>query len=302
MAMGTAICGTMNSHRFKIGNFECILVLDGTREYADPAKSMFHDAPKAELDEELRSYGIDPATWDKLVSPYPALVVFTRDHVVLVDTGADALESSTGKLIENLAGESISPEDVDTVILTHCHPDHIGGAVDHNGEAAFPNARYVISRTEWDFWSANPDLSQLSIPKGKKALFRTYVFEKLLPIKSRIEFLDIPSSGAEIVPGITAIDAAGHTPGHFVVGVESAEEQLLYLSDTVIHPIHIKRPEWHLSVDFDARQTTSTRRRILGQACSSGALVQVFHFPFPGLGHIVSRNDTWHWRPNEAEG
>ena len=295
--MGTPLPRLMSSHRFKLGNFECVIVLDGYHIYADPAGSWFRNAPKDELDEELRSRGIDPETWDKQISPYPSLVVFTRKHVVLVDTGAGTLAESTGKLIENLAKESIAPEDIDTVILTHAHPDHIGGITDGNGNPTFTRARYVISRTEWDFWTGDPDLSNLEIPDSKKELLRSYAAEKLLPIQNRLDFVELRSHEAEIVPGVLAIDAAGHTPGHIVISVRSVGEELLYLSDTVVHPIHLKRPEWWLSVDMDQEQTTSTRRRILGRASADGALVHVFHFPAPGLGRVVAKDDAWGWKP-----
>ena len=134
-----------SSYRFRTGQFECIAVSDGFRIIPDPGPALFSNAPAVELSEEMLTYGIDPQAFDELTVQYSSLVVFTDDHVVLIDTGFGSIESTTGHLIENLAKEKISPEDIDTVILTHAHPDHIGGSTDQNGKPAYPNASPSLS-------------------------------------------------------------------------------------------------------------------------------------------------------------
>ncbi len=138
------------SYRFQVGDFQCIAVSDGYHTYAPPDFPpphvlLFNNAP----DEALKTT-INPndtiKPWSAWTSPYTCLVVKTGKHVVLVDTGAGNLAPTTGKLLENLRAEKIVPGDIDIVINTHGHPDHIGGNVDVNGKPAFPNARYVISR------------------------------------------------------------------------------------------------------------------------------------------------------------
>lgn len=140
------------SYRFKIGNFECIIVLDGTFAYPHPAQVFFANAPEERLEQVLREHNLNPETWGEYISPYPSLVIYTGDHVVLVDTGAGSFAPTTGKLIPNLKTEGISPKDIDTVILTHGHADHIGGNVNGEGKPTFPNARYVMWKEEWEFW------------------------------------------------------------------------------------------------------------------------------------------------------
>ncbi len=151
------------SYRFKLGMFECIVVNDGTFAYPHPAQIFFVNAPKDQLELTLRDHNLGPKHWEEYVSPYPSLVIQTDKHRVLVDTGADGMAPTTGKLVENLKAEGIEPDEVDTVILTHGHPDHIGGNIDSESKPAFKNARYVMWKDEWDFWTSEPDLAQMKI-------------------------------------------------------------------------------------------------------------------------------------------
>lgn len=137
------------THRFKVGNYDCIAVSDGTHVYAPPtfpppAVSLFTNAPQGELEKTLHEHNMQPEGWTEWVSPYLCLFVDTGQHRVLVDTGADGLDPLTGKLLQNLQAEGISPAEIDTVILTHGHPDHIRGNTDDDGKVVFPNARFVM--------------------------------------------------------------------------------------------------------------------------------------------------------------
>ena len=113
-------------------------------------------------------------------------------------------------------------------------------------------------------------------------------------------FLDLIEREREILPGIQAVVAPGHTPGHMALLISSRGEHLLYISDTVLHPIHLEQPEWCATVDFAPDQVVSTRRRILNRASAEKALVLAFHFPFPGLGHIIQKGEVWEWQPIRA--
>ena len=182
------------------------------------------------------------------------------------------------------------------VVLTHGHADHIGGTLTADGEPAFPNARYLMARAEWEFWTDDPDLSALRLDDALKDLLRAAVRANLVPLEDRIDLLD--STGpTEVVPGITLEPAPGHTPGHLVVDVRSAGEQLLHLADTFLLPLNVAHPDWTAVVDLDPEQTVETRTRLFGQASEEGALAFAFHAPAPGLGHIVETGDGWKWEP-----
>ncbi len=285
-----------NSYRFKLGAFECIVVSDGSFAYPHPAQLFFANAQKEELEQVLREHNCDPTQWEEYISPYPSLLINTGEHRVLVDTGAGDLAPTTGKLIPNLQAEGIAVEDIDTIFLTHGHPDHIGGNVDSKGNATFPNARYVMWKEEWDFWDSEPDLAQLNVDDNIKQLIINGARKNLPPIQSQLDLLDHET---EIVTGIYAVAAQGHTPGHTAVAISSRGEELLCISDAAIHPIHLEQLNWYAVFDLERKQSLASRRRLMKRASAKNALVHASHFPFPGLGHIIQKGDKWQWKPIE---
>ena len=286
-----------DTYRFKVGKFECVAISDGTMTYAPPnfpppADFLFNNAPKAMLQKVLRRHKINPEQWTEWTSPYTCLLIKTEKNRVLIDTGAGSLVPTTGKLMKNLKHTGIMPEDIDTVIITHGHPDHLGGNVDNDGKVIFPRAQWVIWKDEWEFWTSNRAESNLD--KHSKDLLIGIARKNLSIIRDMVDLIDMES---EIAPGIRVMATPGHTPGHMAVEVSSNSERLLCISDVVLHPIHLEMPEWHASVDVVKDQLITTRKRLLRRAASEKAKVIVFHFPFPGLGHIVVKGKAWQWRP-----
>ena len=282
-------------YRFKVGTFECRAVSDGTHAYPY-VPAWFVNAPNERLEQVLREHNLDP---EQYVSPYSCLVINAGQHRVLVDTGAGTMAPTAGKLILNLQGEGIAPEDIDTVILTHGHLDHIGGNTDNASKPAFPNARYVMWKDEWDFWTSEPSLAELDVPEHIKEELLTFARNNLPPIQGQLVLVDHET---EIVPGIRAVAAPGHTPGHMAVAISSGSEQLVCISDAALHPIHLEHPDWYAIFDFAPEQTVTTRRQLLNRAAAEKALVHAFHFPFPGLGHVVQKGEGWQWQPIEMTG
>ena len=283
------------TYRFQVGGIECRLISDGTFAYPAPAHMFFANAPGEQLEEVLRERGIDPREWIQYESPYSALLVHADRRMVLVDTGAGSLESTTGKLLKNLRAEGIEPGDIDVVMLTHAHPDHVGGAADAEGKPTFPRARYVISRIEWQFWTSSPDLGALAVPDFLKGVLVGIAQTKLASLQRQLEL--IPGE-VELAPGVRAIPAPGHTPGQMIVEVSSGGQRLLHLADVYIHPIHVAHPEWCAAVDYQLGQTIATRQQVLNWACADQPLVAAMHFaPFPGLGRLVPEGMSWCWRP-----
>ena len=141
-------------YKFRIGNLDCMAVSDGNHTYnppmfPPPIPFLFSNAPRESTEEVLLSHGIQPDEWPAWESPFISLLINTGDHLVLADTGAANIGTETGRLLQNLKAGGISPDDIDTVILTHGHPDHIAGTVDEQGRLVFPKARYVMWQDEW---------------------------------------------------------------------------------------------------------------------------------------------------------
>ncbi len=288
------------TYRFRVGAFECMVVEDGTHTYAPPMfpppqTFLFANAPKQPLAESLGEHGLESKQWNQWESPYHCLLINTGDHLVFVDAGAGTLDPQTGKILEHLQREGISPGDIDTAIITHGHPDHIGGLTLDNGSLIFPNARYVMLKKEWEFWTSGQAAETY---EGETRDILVGIANRNLPaIEDRVDLLEGES---EIVPGVHAVPAPGHTPGHMVVSIAQGSQQLLYLADTVLHPIHMEHPDWIAVVDLDPRQVIETRHLIFNRAAADDVLLMAFHFPFPGLGRIRKKGKTWRWQPTKT--
>jgi glyoxylase-like metal-dependent hydrolase (beta-lactamase superfamily II) len=286
-----------STYRFKLGEFDCTAISDGSLTYAPPmfpppGDLLFVNAPKDRLAQALRAHGLEMEEWKTWTSPYTCLLLDTGSKRVLIDTGAGTLAPSTGKLVGNLASLGVNPGQIDLVILTHGHPDHLGGNTAADGTLLFPKARWVTSQIEWDFWMEGQAVAVL--PEHGREVLLGSAQRNLPPIKERV---DLVVGEKEVLPGIRMLPAPGHTPGHTVVAVSSAGEELLVLSDLVLHPIHMEEPEWFAGVDMLPDQLVSTRRALLNRVAQEKSLVLLFHFPFPGLGQVVPRGGGWEWKP-----
>jgi glyoxylase-like metal-dependent hydrolase (beta-lactamase superfamily II) len=263
------------SYRFRLGGFECLSLSDGSWDY--PLKNLFADVPVEIIQDALRRHSL-PLNY--ITTPYTCLYVNTGRHRVLVDMGAgNRLAPRTGNLPQSMGSAGVEPAQIDTVIITHAHPDHVGGALTGAGQPRYGNALYHISHEEWHFW-----FSERSVTKTPERFVRV-ARQNLEPIRDRVTFVEGES---EIVPGIRAIPAPGHTPGHMVVEVSSGEALLLCIGDLAIHPLHLEHPDWLPIYDIVPESAAASKGRILDLAAAEQALVLGQHFsPFPSLGTVI---------------
>lgn len=270
----TAIEGV---HQFSIGEFACLVLCDSIVPPPDDASISFVNATDDEVRAAMRllaSHGTPRGMSSNI------LLVDTGEHRVLIDTGNGVIEGKAGRLLDRLAAVGVRPTDIDIVINTHGHDDHVGGNVDARGQPTFPNARYLITRAEWDYWTTRTPEPRYS--------GRTH----LLAVASQVTFID---PGAEVVPGMETVPLPGHTPGQIAVLIASNGERLLHMADNFHHPVEVLHPGWYFDFDDDPRQTVETRRSVFERAVREQVPVLAYHVAFPGLGRVVSDGDSWRW-------
>jgi glyoxylase-like metal-dependent hydrolase (beta-lactamase superfamily II) len=255
---------------------ECVLLSDGRGRL--PLETVFEDVDPDELAAAL---GAEPNSPE---APYNCLLMRAPDALVLVDTGLGRFEhpfgGSGGQLWQELERASVAPADVDVVIVTHGHLDHIGGAT-RDGRPAFPRARYVIAREEWSHWTSPTELAEMS------ELSETAAREQLPPLEAA-GVVDQISGAVEVAAGVQIVPAPGHTVAH--VAVEVGESRgLLYAVDALLHPLQVARPEWGRGMDRDADAAVATRRSLLERAAERGHVLAASHWDEPVSGRAVWR-------------
>jgi glyoxylase-like metal-dependent hydrolase (beta-lactamase superfamily II) len=279
-------------YRFKLGAFEVATLLDskGVREGMHP--NYGGNASAAEVQALARENNLDPQRFEHHNIP---TVVNTGRELVLFDTGNGALPKEYEQLKARMAPGNTAarlkelgykPEDVDVVVLTHGHPDHIGGLVE-GGQPVFPNARYVFGAAEYEFWQKGENVRE-----ARK--FNRELFVKICtPLSNRSTYI---KPGDEVVPGITAVDAFGHSPGLLAFTVESDGKKLMITADTLTqYVMAVQKPEWYFDMDDLKDQAVATRKRILDMLASERIPFVSFHMPFPGIGYIERTQGGYRW-------
>lgn len=275
----------------QVGDIRCTALSDGVAVY--PVEFVFPDLDPAERAEKAGEPG------PEIRVPYTCLLVEVGERRVLLDTGLGAgVQPTAGLLMESLAAAQIPAESIDTVVITHGHPDHVGGLTNDAGELLFPNANYVMTEADWKFWTANDLDQQLRHLPDPIIEMLTGLARKNLPaIAERVELV---GNGYEIANGLRLISAPGHTLGHAALEIASRSECLLAIADAVVLPIQLQYPDWCVVPDMDRDQTVATRRRLLDRAAADRSLVLPSHFPFPCAGRVTVNGSVWDWEPMEG--
>jgi len=282
----------------KIGTFEVAVVSDGTFPFAPPfptfGQNVGEDKVKAALEREFIRY-------DNTLGHVNALLIKTGKDVVLVDTGCGNLFGpDTGKLPARLANAGVDPKDITALVVTHAHPDHVGGLLGERGADLFPNAQFFVHQDEEAFWTgANPDMSKSGVPDEARAGMIQGAQTVLKGISKRRTLL---GDRMKIVEGVEAVAAPGHTPGHLGVMVTSGSDQLFYITDAIHqYAIMMPNPDFYVAFDTDREQGVKQRRAMLDRATADKLLVSGAHLPFPGFGHVRKNGPGFEWVPSVWE-
>jgi glyoxylase-like metal-dependent hydrolase (beta-lactamase superfamily II) len=291
-------------YRMMLGDFEITALLDGTHPFpdvevltkarrgAEAERSKLFDAHPGEAKALLAASDLTVPTEGSI----NAFLINTGTKLILIDSGAGTLYGACcGHLMDNLRAAGYQPEQVDEVFLTHLHADHVGG-IAPGGKPAFPNAIIRASKLDADYWL--DDAIEKTAPtflrpmfEGDKSSLRPYIAAgRFLPF----------DGGSELVPGIRAIAAPGHTVGHTFYSIESKGQKLVVWGD-VVHVAAIQFPDPAVSVEYDTdeKQAEQTRKAIFSQAARQGFWIGAAHISFPGLGHVGVRANKFVWIPAE---
>lgn len=261
---------------FQLGDFTVTTLLDGSLP-RDGAQEIFGGGAS---DEEFAKVSAD-----NFISPDIAQFFFTP---TLVNTGSELILFDTGLgqggIQKALADAGVGPEAINVVVLTHMHPDHIGGMTTKDA-ATFPNARYVTAAAEYDFWSAQEAGNRVG----------DLVAAKVTPMAEKMSFIE---NGGEVASGVTAMAAFGHTPGHMVYHLESNGQRLILTADLANHYVwSFAHPEWEVRFDMDKAAATASRRNVLGMLAADKAPMIGYHMPFPAAGYVEPRGEGFRFVP-----
>lgn len=279
-------------YRHQLGQFEVTALFDGAIEL--DAK-LLKNATPTDLQRLLSRMFVGNPKMQTAVNAY---LINTGRKLVLVDAGAAKLFGpSLGYVLENMKAAGYEPAQVDTVVITHLHGDHMGGLNDANGKPVFPKAKVMVPQADHDFWLSQAVADKA--PEGMQPFFKM-ARDTAAPYQAAGQWLPF-ADGAELVPGVRAVAANGHTPGHTAYALESDGQKLLIWGDLVhAHAVQFAKPGVSIEFDVNQKQAIATRRAVMKSVAASRTLVAGMHLPFPGLGHVRAEGkDSYAWVPLE---
>ncbi|MEO0497197.1 MAG: MBL fold metallo-hydrolase [Pseudomonadota bacterium] len=268
---------------YKVGDFVVTTLLAGSAPRDEP-QSIFGMNVSAEEFAEVSAENFISAESVRFFFNVP--VVNTGSDLILFDTGLGG--DGTPAIVGALEAAGYTPEDVTKLVITHMHPDHIGGLM-NNGSPTFPNAQMYTGQVEHDFWAAQEG------EQGPAAMVRNMV----TPMAEKVTFV---KDGDSIASGITAVAAFGHTPGHMTYMLESDGQQLMLLADTANHYVwSLGYPDWEVRFDADKAAAAATRRKLLGMLAADKVPFAGYHMPFPAVGYVDTRGDGFAYVPESYQ-
>ena len=275
-------------YRAMLGDFEVTALSDGTVKL--PVDKLLKNISAFDLKKALTYHHLSVP----LETSVNGFLINTGDKLVLIDTGAGTLFGPTlGKLLSNLKAAGYQPEQVDEIIITHMHPDHVGG-LSADGQRVFPNAVVRAEQEDADYWLSADNLAKA--PEDSKGFFQGA--QAMLKPYADAGKLNTFKGDTELLPGIRAQVTHAHTPGHSVIAVESKGQRLLLLGDLIhVGSVQFDRPKVAIGFDSDSKNAVKQRIKVFDKVAKDGDLAGAAHLSFPGLGHIRRTTTGYEWIP-----
>lgn len=275
-------------YRYKVGDIEVTAINDGFA--VRPLEGFVRNAEFTQVQQAMQEAFLPNVA---LSIPFTTLVLRQNGRVTMIDAGnGDMGAPTSGRWMANFRAAGFDPAQVNTVVISHFHGDHINGLRLRDGSAVFPRAEVMVPAAEWGFWMDDARMNQA--PEAMRPAFQN-VRRVFGPIAADVKRFE---ADKEIVPGLTSVAATGHTPGHSAFMVSSGNGKLLVMSDTTNHPaLFVRNPDWSAVFDMDADQARATRRRMLDMAASERTQVAFYHAPFPATGYIAKDGNSFRFVP-----
>ncbi|MBC7280678.1 MBL fold metallo-hydrolase [Hoeflea sp.] len=269
--------GLRPARALEIGEAVLSTVSDGNLVL--PLAFSYPDVPRDELVALLAENG-QPT--DALAPDCNVPFLKSGDRLIMFDVGSGPnFMPSAGTLLDNMAEAGLDPADVTDVVFTHCHPDHLWGLVDDFDEVLFSNASFHMGRAEWEFWRDPGTVD--TMPEERKT-FAVGAQNRLAHLEDMINLFE---PGAEVLPGVEAVDTSGHTPGHMSFLLHGGSEPVLVAGDAITHfAISFTHPAWPSGSDQDPDKGVATRLRLLDRLAADKAAITAYHLPKPGEGRV----------------
>ncbi len=269
---------------FRLGQATIDIVSDGHLEL--PTAMLLGRVPEAERSAFLAANDL---TGDMVRSALNLTLYRDGERTVLFDVGSGPnFMPSAGKLGEALQAAGIAAEEVSHVAFTHAHPDHIWGVLDDFDDLSFPNAQYLMSMAEWDYWF-DPDTVN-KVPENRQS-FAVGARRNMAAIKEKCSRF---KAGEEVLPGIAAVDTGGHTPGHTSFHIQQGSDSVMVIGDVITNPLYsFSNPGWEMGTDSDAAQGVKARKMLLDRMSAEKMQIIGYHLPHPGTGYVERKGPAY---------
>ncbi len=275
-----------NYYRFELGDFEVTTLLDGAIKLDGPHPIFGQNVEESEVHALAEANFLPPS---QMAISFTPVIINTGEQVIMFDSGNGAgRRPDAGHLAELFEQAGFATDEVDLVVLTHFHPDHIGGLME-DGSPLFANASYVANEAEYDFWSPEDKLT------GNTERVAKLTQSNVVPLADKMTFI---KAGDDVVSGVTAVDASGHTPGHTAFHIESAGKRLMITADTANHYVmSLQKPDWHVRFDMDKEAAIAARKSVFGMIAADKIPFTGYHMPAPAVGFVEEVDGGFRYVP-----